>query len=749
MDLNSCIDHGIDVVMSPRSSCSSCDCWEYAGEGGNHALFTPPPTVRYENYKGNATVVVSSRQRQKQKYEQPSSSTAEKTVSSSSDCRVCRSIMTSRHRSCDRSGRNDVLLRVRKEDMRNARSMIMIAEEKKKTGGGEKEKKKNSRGYPGNDDSRCSVYPRGIAGAQDHDQDNDHDQVSYTSRSSFYTRNIVAPYLGKYVDVPEAVELSTNFLAVLYGNAMASGKIPPSRLKDWKLFETILATEKDIRTTSIGTVVKDYRSNLILLQKQHQLDDLHDPQRPQDHSFSSFTIEFKPKAGYLALTPFVLPQRRHLKYKQSRFVSLQQLQQRGLWTKGWSATSSASMASASTSEATTNNSRIRTATTTCCDETNDTGPIRMSLYDPVKVFQHVVSDAQKVTTTLPSRRLSEPLQPHGEDDGIETTSAAIPSVSCLEETISCLLDNPQNNLRCFVGDVDILSEGEENASLTSKRQLLLDSIFGSSTSSSDEDTHEKSIPHNNEDKTKRQKPQNSLNDLLQEILVHVFTSHDGVDLLSRIHKWQSDLDIIDVDGALLVYDRLVELLKQQHQDGKDDVHIRAQHLVDCITEADLKKIIDGGLEFDDHSDYPSFLSASPFNFDFCRVKGSTLVCDLFDEVQGFQNLVSESYPDLPAEDVLDSAHQKCLDIVGNLNIEGCRFLLQNWLLSLMMCDISIFILLQSTVPPTAADLSSNMKKNSVKLSDGLWYEFQLRVIDTDQKPSSKIPRKREKEKAFD
>mmetsp|Transcript_39518 Transcript_39518/g.95493 ORF Transcript_39518/g.95493 Transcript_39518/m.95493 type:complete len:707 (-) Transcript_39518:52-2172(-) len=679
-------DNGHDGVICYCSFCFSFG-WKYIIEGGKHVLFAPPP-VQFESGDRNEPLV-----------RQKNMPTGEEAPSSSKiDCKMCR---LKGYRPNLDNGAGNVLLRVRKEDLRNAKCF-------------------GTRGA-------AETVVRHI------------DQLSSFSRSSLYSRHIVAPYLVKYIDVTEPVELSRNFLASLYDNAMASGKIPPSRLKDWTLVELSKEDVEPLRTTGIGTFVKAYRSSLIVSLDQHRDPRYHVP----------FAIEFKPKAGYLALTPFVLPQRRHLKYKQSRFVSLQQLQQRGLWTKGWSATSSASMASASTSEATTNNSRIRTATTTCCDETNDTGPIRMSLYDPVKVFQHVVSDAQKVTTTLPSRRLSEPLQPHGEDDGIETTSAAIPSVSCLEETISCLLDNPQNNLRCFVGDVDILSEGEENASLTSKRQLLLDSIFGSSTSSSDEDTHEKSIPHNNEDKTKRQKPQNSLNDLLQEILVHVFTSHDGVDLLSRIHKWQSDLDIIDVDGALLVYDRLVELLKQQHQDGKDDVHIRAQHLVDCITEADLKKIIDGGLEFDDHSDYPSFLSASPFNFDFCRVKGSTLVCDLFDEVQGFQNLVSESYPDLPAEDVLDSAHQKCLDIVGNLNIEGCRFLLQNWLLSLMMCDISIFILLQSTVPPTAADLSSNMKKNSVKLSDGLWYEFQLRVIDTDQKPSSKIPRKREKEKAFD
>jgi len=693
-------DNGHDGVICYCSFCFSFG-WKYIIEGGKHVLFAPPP-VQFESGDRNEPLV-----------RQKNMPTGEEAPSSSKiDCKMCR---LKGYRPNLDNGAGNVLLRVRKEDLRNAKCF-------------------GTRGA-------AETVVRHI------------DQLSSFSRSSLYSRHIVAPYLVKYIDVTEPVELSRNFLASLYDNAMASGKIPPSRLKDWTLVELSKEDVEPLRTTGIGTFVKAYRSSLIVSLDQHRDPRYHVP----------FAIEFKPKAGYLALTPFVLPHRRHLKYKQSRFVSLQHLQQRGLWTKGWSVTAqneavksfSASLAALSTSEETTTNSVARSAKSIDQKATKSNNPIHLSLYDPVKFFQHVVLDVENVT--LPSRQRNQPPQQHTKDDDIETTSTGatkIPSASCLQEAISHLLDNPQNNLRCFVGDSDILSENGEGKH--AKRQLLLDAIFGACTSSS-ANTNDNSIQCNNDEKLRNQQSQNILSNLLQDILEQVFTSHDGVDLLSKIHKWQSDLDILDVDGALVVYDRLIELLNQKLQDDEeglqDDeecVHRRAQYLIDCITEADLKKRIDGALEFDDNSDYPSLLSTSPFNFDFCQVKGSTLICDLVDEVQSFENLFSASYTDLPAEDVMDSAHRKCLEIVGNLNIKECLFLLRNWLLSLMMCDISIFIILQRTSVPSTADLSSNKNMNAVKVSSGFYYfSFELRVIDTDQKPSSKIPRKREKEKAFD
>jgi inositol-pentakisphosphate 2-kinase len=107
-----------------------------------------------------------------------------------------------------------------------------------------------------------------------------------------------------------------------------------------------------------------------------------------------------------------------------------------------------------------------------------------------------------------------------------------------------------------------------------------------------------------------------------------------------------------------------------------------------------------------------------------------------------------SHPQLPPTEFMELARKKCLDIAEKLNIEECRYLLQNWLLSLLMCDVSIFVLLKKTrIINNAVDHS-----NVVKVSNGTaksHLSFELRVIDTDRKPSSKIPPKREKEKAFD
>ena len=673
------------------SSCSSCSpySWNYVAEGGKHVLFAPL-AVQYENDDRDETFARHNNKTKGKKAASPYRAS----------CRMCN---VGRD-----SGTENVLLRVRKEDLRKSR-------------------------YGSTHGTADTL---------------DHNHVSSASRSLFFIKNVVAPYLESYVDVPEPVELSTSFLAGLYDNALASGKIPPSRLKDWTLLESPNKEVKNqLSTKSIGTIVKDYRSTTMMCESDNQ----EDPQDPhqQDHSVLPVVIEFKPKAGYMALTPFVLPQRRHLKYKQSRFVSLQQLQQRGLWTKGWSPSDASrnacSNCTSATSEATTSNSLT---TSNHSQTANASGPIRMSLYDPIKFFQQVVPGAQKATAKYPSGPPRPPPQHHN----IETTSARATyttSVTHLEEAISCLLDNPQNNLKCFVGDADILSEGREDEKRAGEHRQLLSSIFGTSGSSSAH-RNVNSIKLNNEVKPILQKHPNTTNDRLRDILVQVFTSRDGVDLVSRIHRWQSDLDILDVDGALLVYDRLVEVLKQRHQEDIGDIHSRAQDLIDSITESDLKERIGSEREYDKTSDYPSLLSSSPFKFDTCQEKGSKLIDDLLNEVESFREAIATSYPELPSEDVMDSTHHKCLDIVRNLSTDECRFLLQNWLLSLVMCDISIFVLLQRTATPKTAAIKSNKKMIYVESLNGVCnLSFQLRVVDMDQKPSSKILGKREKEKAFD
>ena len=43
---------------------------------------------------------------------------------------------------------------------------------------------------------------------------------------------------------------------------------------------------------------------------------------------------------------------------------------------------------------------------------------------------------------------------------------------------------------------------------------------------------------------------------------------------------------------------------------------------------------------------------------------------------------------------MDSSHELCVQLVDQLSQEGCIYLLQNWLLSLAMCDVSFFVTFQ-------------------------------------------------------
>ena len=43
------------------------------------------------------------------------------------------------------------------------------------------------------------------------------------------------------------------------------------------------------------------------------------------------------------------------------------------------------------------------------------------------------------------------------------------------------------------------------------------------------------------------------------------------------------------------------------------------------------------------------------------------------------------------ESIVNTAHIKSIEHINHLSKEGCIYLLQNWLLSLVLCDVSFFI----------------------------------------------------------
>ena len=146
------------------------------------------------------------------------------------------------------------------------------------------------------------------------------DLVDGSTASSFsavevsvdYLRQIVYPLLKPYLDLPDLAEVPPITSRELYKAAIGSGKIPQSRLPSWTKTN---CTTTNTGSSMLGTLLKNYK---------------HIP----GHEGPSLSVEIKPKAGYLALSPIVDPRHR-VKYKQSRFWIQQQLLARGVICKGW------------------------------------------------------------------------------------------------------------------------------------------------------------------------------------------------------------------------------------------------------------------------------------------------------------------------------------------------------------------------------------------------------------------------------
>jgi Inositol-pentakisphosphate 2-kinase len=439
--------------------------------------------------------------------------------------------------------------------------------------------------------------------------------------SLLFVRHVVAPYLSPFVDVPDAVFLTWSFLKALREKAILSGRIPPSRRSDWEMSER--DQKVDIPHRPKGTLVVDYRSIFPSIQLSQEMK-------------ASYTIEIKPKAGYLTFSPLVDPKHR-VKYEQSRFKSLQCLQQEGRWIKGWAKG----------------------------EEVN----VRISNYEPLDLFS-------------------------GEKTRIE-------------KAVTELWRAPQNNLRVWCKSRGTLVLSDRRCCDNAERRHLADE-----------------------------------NELLLNLLVEVLFSADAQDLLQRLLKWQK-LDILDVDGAVLVYERLVQLCETKEA---------ALDLVDQIRIEDVKCT---GEDLGSSCVFP-MLEASPFECGqmsteeketlrrFCRC--------IYDFRERLQSVGSNSDRTPVDTAVMDSSRDKLLKMIQQeLSLSACAFLLRNWLLSLMMCDVSIFVTLQEH-PETNGETSlRGSSRNVVEICDqGVTrrFRFSLHVIDLDPKPAKKLHNRAKIESAF-
>ena len=227
-------------------------------------------------------------------------------------------------------------------------------------------------------------------------------------------------------------------------------------------------------------------------------------------------------------------------------------------------------------------------------------------------------------------------------------------------------------------------------------------------------------------------------------IVASILSHES--LLTELLKMQ-ELDILDADGAILVYNRLVALCNGSEKEAE--------------SKLDSPPIPTTTLSEKSHE----ILEASPF----VPPARSPNVASLCDEIDRFRQLLVCSLPSLPSTKELDKYRECALGFVDSLSAEECEYLLRNWLLSLAMCDVSVFITIQlgSPLPSEPRDIrrEDSQEKSLVAISKGVssepglltWkgpdgeylrFGYNVKLIDCDGKPAKKLRTRREKEIAF-
>ena len=141
-----------------------------------------------------------------------------------------------------------------------------------------------------------------------------------------------------------------------------------------------------------------------------------------------------------------------------------------------------------------------------------------------------------------------------------------------------------------------------------------------------------------------------------------------------------------------------------------------------------------------------------------------------DHLQKKDGAVNDQHNSNLDESIVNTAHIKSMEHVDHLSKEGCIYLLQNWLLSLVLCDISFFVTFrvvsiesyhqevlrkcqsddQSGIVvcllPTKNDASSTLSLSASSSSVAIQYE--VKVVDCDPKPAKKLRSRKEVEGKF-
>ena len=301
----------------------------------------------------------------------------------------------------------------------------------------------------------------------------------------------------------------------------------------------------------------------------------------------------------------------------------------------------------------------------------------------------------------------------------------------------------QNNFRVYCNGEKIFSECEDTPSKDDCRTIL-GQLFPNDHNTSDRDAGDepRMLPQSN--------PWSVLLDVITKTVSEVLYKEPLLQNMKRIQQ----LDVIDGDGAVMVYERLVQLCEGSNTEADkllDDVSLIPCH--DALPE----RMRGTGLPMDAVCDYQreiAYLSLYPF-------PECISLNRLLDETAKFQKHLHEQIMReermSPDEEIMNAYHANCIESVNHLSKEACICLLQNWLLSLSLCDVSFFVTFRLSFPGTGCEVSEEPQSSDrggivfCSLQDGTSAECspavhsEIKLVDCDPRPAKKLHSRRKAE----
>ena len=519
--------------------------------------------------------------------------------------------------------------------------------------------------------------------------------------SQSFHRQIVQPLLGHcYLDLARLVRLPASCCTQLYDRTLASGSIPPSRLPTWMVDDT--------KSGNVDVIVLPESVKAALLRDHTSLS----PHPRFSTPASSILCKSRSKqnANNTIISVEIKPKAGYItsspfvlpehrcKYHRTRYSLQQELMQRGHVKKGWQSKG---------------------------EEAGKSAPT-------------VFTDAPSVYTDsfVPSNY--SPLDLFSKNH------------TRMQNALQDLSQNMQNNFRVWCNGRQIFGE-YENTSDEDCQQILND-ILSSSLYGSDDDSSSAESSMQTSD------PSSTLLDVITKTVSRVLSRES---LLSNMVAMQ-ELDVIDGDGAVLVYERLVHLCDGSNAEAEKALDEAVLTARDGFTIGTQRPPAPTGRAVD------YLFASSPYEAPQCKV-----LDQLLDEIVQFHihlhSGLQEDGSIKPDEGVMNASHAKCIEYVNELSKEGCIYLLQNWLLSLALCDVSFFVTFRyllgkeqiaaeakferQTCDHGGIALCSMQSEDDAASSvftrkSSLSVHYEVKIVDCDPKPAKKLRNRSKAESKF-